>query len=96
MTTREEILALARQFPVLQETGYFDDIKPEDWDPDVVDAWGGKADDGIRHAVAFILQVWGLDVRWKVGKFDVVNAALVWEKENTDVVMKWMEKPFLL
>jgi hypothetical protein len=66
---RPRIIALARQFPALDQAPGL-----KQWDPRQLDEWALTASSSEQHAAVFILSVWNRHHDWKVRRFDVIEA----------------------
>ena len=65
------------------------------WQPDMLDAFAAKA--GLCHAeklcVRFLLHVWNSTVKWRVGRFDPIEAYHCWDAQNWSAFVAWVNKP---
>ena len=103
--TRGAMTVLARSFPVLARDA--DGIAP--WDVDRFLLWlcGPAPSSGARHAGRFLLSVWNPSTDWietarekgiegaeALGRFDLFDAAGVWDDAHRLACMIWIEAPF--
>ncbi len=101
LTGREQMTALCLSFPVLRGAW---GIKP--WDQYDFARWATNldGDSAEEQAAAFVLSVWNgsqpADGGWwnedpyKVGRFDIVRASKLWDRQQMDAFLDWCEKPF--
>src|SRR5438552_15466755 len=83
---RQKMERLALSFPILiDKPGVFP------WDPDVFDEWAatGEANHEERLAARFVLAVWDPGVEWKAGRFGVMEALRVWDREERAAFVAW-------
>jgi len=97
MTNYERYVALVRSFPVMRFAPGIVDTGPviafaqiDEWavtkDPD------GR--EGIRATVSFLLNLWHSSHPWRVGKFDLFAALLVWDDEQRAAWKAWAADPW--
>ena len=84
-------LKLAQSFPCLTRLA---SIKQGLWNPNELDAWATKASLGERQGAAFLLTVWNQHEDWQCGKFNVFDAAVVWDEAHRAAFFAWMKEPW--
>ena len=87
----ERIRELVHSFPTLQRAP-----GTSPWDPRRLDGWAASPapSDGARHAAAFVLAVWDRVATWECGRFSVVDAYSVWDKEHRYAFLHWAHNPW--
>lgn len=68
-------LALARSFHSLAHL--------TEWDPEALDDWtSGKSSHGEKLAAQFVLNIYNQYHEWRCGRFDLVEAYGVWDRDH--------------
>lgn len=83
--------SLARSFPTLR---FAAGVEP--FDADALDAWvsGPAGTSGIRHAAAFVVNIWNRHHAWKLGWFDLISALGVLDDDHRNAIQAWMDDPW--
>lgn len=85
----ERIARLAETFPTLEKAP----LRP--WDAQRFDQWACRQpSSGLCHAARFVLAVWAANVKWRIGKFDVIEAFGAWDKFHREAFVKWCSAPW--
>jgi hypothetical protein len=53
----------------------------------------GSMSSGERSLLQFVLCLWNPSVIWACGRFDILDAARTWKKEDRKVLAKWVSDP---
>ena len=88
---KEKMERLAQSFPTLMMapgTVPFNADKLAKW------ARGPEPGHGARCAARFVLTVWNPGVRWRCGRFDLMEALSSWDDEHRGAFLRWVQKPW--
>ena len=86
---RRKMEALAETFPSMRGVSA---VKP--WDADLLDHWARTASHGERATALFLLTVWNRYDPWESGKWDAVDALLIWDDLHRKAFVKWAAAPW--
>lgn len=91
-----KIIELMKKFPHF--TGIVPSKIVENWNDKAFDKWARSSSisKGEIIIAQFILGVCNPLFKWKVGKFDIFEAASTFDSENWEVIVEWCKKPFFL
>lgn len=70
----------------------------QNWNDKAFDKWAAKTSISTGELIVarFILGVWNRLEEWKVGRFDLFEAADKLDLQNWQVIIEWCKNPFLL
>jgi hypothetical protein len=89
----ERMSLLAESFPALRRWGSTPGVRP--WDPERLARASGTMSHGEQCAARFVLGVWtGTGSFPGVQPFDFFEAMGVWDEEQRDACIAWMQAPF--
>lgn len=97
MSERHRYEDLVETFPVMRDAPR---AEGGAWSLDLaaLDAWAMQVDpdgsDGVKATVAFLLNLWSTREPWRVGKFDLFAALLVWDSEQIAAWQAWAAAPW--
>jgi hypothetical protein len=87
---KEKMTALAETFPCMRGVPGVDP-----WEPEELNRWAaGPASSGEKQVVRFLLSVWNRYEEWECGRFDAMEALLVWDAENRKAFATWAADPW--
>jgi hypothetical protein len=89
----ERMSQLAESFPALNRWGNIPGIRP--WNPHVLAKAVSTMSHGEACAARFVLAVWSGKSKFPgVRAFDLFEAMGVWDSEQVEAAIAWMQAPF--
>ena len=91
-----------QQKRIIELINKFEIVVPDyilrDFDANEFDNWAANTpiSNGEKIIAQFVLGVWDRYTEFKVGKFDLFNAANKLDNQNWEIIVNWCKKPFFL
>lgn len=66
------------------------------WNAVKLDAWVAVSRPSLeqRYAALFLLSIWDVQSEWRSGRFDIMNALLVWDYRHREAFFSWARNPW--